>query len=98
MLPTPPSFFFDPVKTDRRRWLVSASSIIAHIALTRHARKTSKLDGILKPITYDDLNTNEAAERMLCENAATILSHDPYDNSSYIFKDLVLGYGLSLRG
>ncbi|KAG4443521.1 hypothetical protein IFR05_000994 [Cadophora sp. M221] len=86
-----PVVLFDPVKTDRRGWLVSAASVIAHIALTRHARKTSKLDGILKHITEDGLNANEAAEKMLYENAATVLSLDPFDNSSYTFKDLVLG-------
>ncbi|PVH86260.1 hypothetical protein DL98DRAFT_526796 [Cadophora sp. DSE1049] len=87
-----PVVLFDTDKSDRRGWLVPASSVVAHIVQTKHARRNFIVDGTVAEIkpTSIDLDVCDAAEKMLYENAATILIRDPWEHSIFAFKDLVL--------
>jgi len=87
-----PVVLFDPASNDRRGWLVPASSVIAHVALTRQTREGPKHVPKLKPValTEADLSINEATEKMIFENAPVVLSRDSSSTSDYCFRDLVL--------
>ena len=87
-----PVVLFDTEKSERRGWLVPASSVLAHIAQTKHARTRFSVDGRVPRIqpTSTELDVCHGAKKMLLENAATILIRDPWDQSSFDFKDLVL--------
>jgi hypothetical protein len=78
---------------ERRGWLVPSSAVIAHIAQTRHFRERFSVQQKLVRMNPADpeLDTYEAAERMLLENSSTVLGEDDAGNPNFHFRDLVLG-------
>ncbi|KAH7312038.1 hypothetical protein BKA65DRAFT_600911 [Rhexocercosporidium sp. MPI-PUGE-AT-0058] len=88
-----PVILFNPDESDKRAWLVPASSVITHIVQTKFSHRKFKVDGTdicITPTSIDE-DVYEAAENMLCKNASTVLSCETWDPNPYCFRDLVLG-------
>jgi hypothetical protein len=77
---------------EKRAWLVPSSSVILHIARTRHFRNPYMNEGkeIVFPSADPSTNSHESAQKVLLEQAPLKLcTQDGLGNQNYYLQDLV---------